>query len=285
MYEKNFYSWQNEVALQEKIAMDIDMAKHDKHYHRQGITENTKCKYRDTGTIEQDKTEANDIELKKVRKRLKEEFGITVLPIDKAMPIVSADSSTGFMSGWKLTSQPEKNKATKVVNRVLSVLDDLKSRFHLSPKIDLLLPVKFAPKENLGINGLSENDRQNTNLSKIAIGVDTVPYSGYSYGHKDSIKHEEDVIRHEIGHSLITKEIEDKFVDELKKFYETTGDYLEAATALKKSSSEYAMDAEGPYELIAEMFSRATSSDYKRGTMPKCFEDFIFNFMIGGNRG
>lgn len=115
-----------------------------------------------------------------------------------------------------------------------------------------------------------------------------------NYGHSDN-RLPFDVLRHELGHALISgvlpngKKMISKWHDAMTKAYGNP------ATALfdfaRTHVSEYAAAEKGfrgvpsMAECLSECFSLATSPDYKPGYLPRPVEDFIFEQMLGVKAG
>lgn len=109
-----------------------------------------------------------------------------------------------------------------------------------------------------------------------------------NYGHPDA-RFPYDVLRHEMGHALISgqlpngKRMISKWHDAMTAAYGNPAKDLEAFAG--KYVSSYAVTQKGNgfsmAECLSECFSLATSPDYQPGYLPPPVEDFIFKEMLG----
>lgn len=109
-----------------------------------------------------------------------------------------------------------------------------------------------------------------------------------NYGHPDA-RFPYDVLRHEMGHALISgvlpngKRMITTWHDAMTKAYGFPSTDLEKYA--RKYVSAYAVTKKGNgfsmAECLSECFSLATSPDYKPGYLPPPVEDFIFGEMLG----
>lgn len=109
-----------------------------------------------------------------------------------------------------------------------------------------------------------------------------------NYGHPDA-RFPFDVLRHEMGHALISgmlpngKRMISKWHDAMTAAYGNPAKDLEKFAG--KYVSSYAVTNKGHgfsmAECLSECFSLATSPDYQPGYLPPPVEDFIFSEMLG----
>ena len=255
---------------------------HMERYHKHGFDpKKDKCRYLPKGEMVREDCPDSD--------RGTIGFHIPVLRFEDAEKLVASDSSPQFRRGWN--ESVKRNNGTngkEIIQKFKAVLLDLKDRFGFEPNLDVLIPVKFKIVEDENgmyiPQGLSELDHLYTKTSKIAISTAFTPWNGYTYGHDNLDQYIDDCIRHEIGHCCTTKLALVKFLVAKKEYQDETG--LSEKQYIGKITSNYGASA-NVFEQIAELFSRATSPDYKIGSIPEKFESFVFDilFVEGGRHG
>lgn len=180
---------------------------------------------------------------------------------------------------------PTKNEYEDSCRRFFEVVRDLRKRFPQAPiDIDWYVPFNFSK----GKGGSSTLDRRN----KISYIGNIANLSGLRLlGADDSSVNPNliyDITRHEIGHNLSTYSVLEKSISAIDKLRDRIGDndmfkvlyqrvspyasLLEAnllTGKIRRLSMDYLMDME---EVIAEVFSRYTSPNYKKGNMPEELE-------------
>lgn len=248
--------------------------KHDRQYHPNGYNPKTDtCKFREKDKVDELKPPS----VKDYVKKFKEEFGILLVPYTKANEYIERDSSEGFKEGWKYTTKPSPVEELKAIGLAYDVFSDMKNRFNFIPHLDYLFVANFLPFQGMQPGGLSENDHLKTQTSKLVIAANPPEYSGYAYGHPGE-DFKSDCIRHEIGHCCATIDAIEEFMFLQKRLKEEWPKSYSAT--MLRCSSPYAIST-NKVEIIAEMFARATSRDYKKGFMPKPFEDLVYDIMMG----
>lgn len=189
-------------------------------------------------------------------------------------------------AGWKANQKLSDDTA-----RCAAVcFDDLRSRFPNMPwKANLEL--RCGTKAFTGGQSTHTQDwRRHTVLFNCDYG-NIWPSTGLgksNYGHSDA-RFPFDVLRHEMGHALISgvlpngKRMITKWHDAMTKAYGYPADDLEKFAGTYVSSYAVTRKTGGfsMAECLSECFSLATSPDYKPGYLPPPVEEFIFSEMLG----
>lgn len=245
---------------------EFDIAKHDKRYHEHGYNEGDSCKYRDSAEGGK-MTEASKEYYAKVMNDVSEKDMFAVLPRDfKIHPVYasSADelySKHGFDYGSALELQ-EKGEPESIdvfddnLEAFYSVVVDFKRRY---PNLAFFPAKLIAWKFKDGEAWSTVDDRRRGPTRYIALGNIFKSTTASSPYH---------VIRHELGHNLATDEILGKWKKVRIKF-DSLNAYYDAVSKM----SDYAKRIDD--EALAEAFAFYTDPLYKKGTLPKAFEDFV----------
>lgn len=286
LFSDNFYSWLDSHNAK-PVSDEETMAEHDKHYHPDGYNPETdRCGKREQ---EKDRDSINPELPPFTEKKLLERFGIKVKPFSKEFTEEekSAFANESLQEGWAaFAEEPTEEERLKTISRVGNVLSDLEKRFNCKINVDNLLVARLRDKEDgVAIGGFSLADRIATNESVIVIPTNPPEWDGQTYGHEDD-RNTDDMIRHEIGHALTTKEVVSTYASAVRTIlHRTCNDSLQTLhKVILGCTSEYALKSENTLEEIAELFSRVTSEDYVGGTVPVELEHLIKNDMIGGVR-
>ena len=263
-------------------------AEHDRHYHPDGYKDGDKCNKREKLEREDgvSPTEAPEMTIEEIKRRLKEEYGVTLCDFAEANEVVAEHGSEGFKKGWEMAERPTDAEFKETAGRVLRVLDDLNERFHYKPPLNYLFCVRFKEidrdGQKYGIGGLSEEDHIWTNLSKMAIAVNPPEWSGMSFGYKDSDKHRNAIIRHEIGHISATKSVIRDYghIRNFLKTYAHGNKNFKDIIIDNASQMAYVMQSE--LEEISEIFARATDKGFPIDSMNSDFLLFVQEILHGG---
>lgn len=161
-------------------------------------------------------------------------------------------------------------------------MSDLKSRF----------PTIQFPKAGLCIGAVpdSENDLSLSSVDSTFGGIAMMvlsmsglkgEYLGYHYGHDDArLKY--DILRHEIGHWLSDGDKINRF-RRMISFLMQRNPNDAVLQQIDNNISDYAAEAfrrHDDKEVLAEMFAKFTSPDYRRGAMDAVLEIFVENQII-----
>ena len=192
-------------------------------------------------------------------------------------------------SGWK----PSKRYSDDTVKCAAVCFADLAERFPNTPWKDNL-ELRCGTKAFTGGQSVHTSDWRrhsvlfNCDYSNVWGGTG-LGHGASNYGHSDA-RFPFDVLRHEMGHALISGKLPNGQRMITKWHDAMTKAYGRPSTALfdfaRKYISHYAVTQKGNHgpsmaECLSECFSVATSPDYKPGYLPRPVEDFIFGEMLG----
>lgn len=189
-------------------------------------------------------------------------------------------------AGWK----PSRNLAKDTATCAAVCFDDLRTRF---PNMQWPTNLGVRCGTQPGTGGQSVHSKDDKRHA-ILFGYLSKPWAGVglgrqNYGHNTVGQFSYDVLRHEMGHAIMSGELPNG-KRKMTLFHDfVTKNYGNPATDLiqyaGKYISSYAVTNKGRgpsmSEMMAEMFSLATSPDYKPGYLPEPVEDFIFKEMLG----
>ena len=188
--------------------------------------------------------------------------------------------------GWR----PSKKLSDDTARCVSVCFDDLRKRFPNMPWKNNL-EIRCGTKPMTGGQSTHTKDwRRHTVLFNCDYGNiwGGVGLGKSNYGHNDA-RFPFDVLRHEMGHALISgqlpngKRMISKWHDAMTAAYGNPAKDLEAFAGRYVSSYAVTRKTGGfsMAECLSECFSLATSPDYKAGYLPPPVEDFIFGEMLG----
>lgn len=190
-------------------------------------------------------------------------------------------------SGWK----PSKRYSDDTVKCAAVCFADLAERFPNTPWKDNL-ELRCGTSSSAAGQSVHTSDGRrhcvlfNCDYSNASGGLG---HGAWTYGHPDA-RQPFDILRHEMGHALISGKLPNGQRMITKWHDAMTKAYGRPSTALfnfaRKYISHYAVYKKGNHgpsmaECLSECFSLATSPDYKPGYLPRPVEDFIFGEMLG----
>ena len=294
----------------------FNMAQHMKQYHPHGFTENSTCKYlpnlnKVLKKSEEVKTssgksvpyysEAFDgISYGRAKEWLSDEIGVETVRAESLESLSMIDFAPADYAIFARDGEPITQEMHERVTKVLyCVCKDLKERF---PTFRLAMPL-FVPWnfQKVDGGGASSPDRRRSKeferlcdellISKndlnarrrecyLSLGTtDTEGWSSPYYHTKENFIF--DVMRHEIGHNLATRQVYDEWQALYERVTKKTAIHLGAPEESKSvrdavkgfiAAKLNPAVVDSPDEIIAEIFSIYTSPDYEEGSLPRQME-------------
>lgn len=271
------------------VTQDVDISKHIKRYHPNGMSEHSSCKYyigNRQGENDVRKDYYEQIDAENAEDGLAKEFGIHAhLTEDDELDFLGLPSDlVARMRRGRAMTTAEYAKACEMVFRVCK---DIKSRFNaFRPGVDFLFGWVFGGQEAGGRGSLDR--RQSHGYMFLEPSEEMEGTISYHYYHPDA-RRAYDVIRHELGHSMSSIEVKNRFTelfDEkakelgVEKIAEMLKSKVSIGSAFFLVVGKEQQDREKE-EAIAELFSVYTSPWYKKGDLPSWMEEFV-EYMIKG---
>ena len=189
-------------------------------------------------------------------------------------------------AGWR----PSQNLAKETATCAAVCFDDLRTRF---PNMQWPTNLGVRCGTQPGTGGQSVHSKDDSRHA-ILFGYISQPWpqcglGRQNYGHNTVGQFSYDVLRHEMGHAIMSGQLPNGkrkmtlFHDFVTKHYGNPATDLIQYAGKYISSYAVTNKGRGPSmsEMMAEMFSVATSPDYKPGYLPEPVEDFIFKEMLG----
>lgn len=188
--------------------------------------------------------------------------------------------------GWT----PDPSKSADTARCAAVCFDDLRSRF---PNMQWPSNLSVRCGTQYGTGGQSVHTKDDQRHA-ILFGYIKNPWPGSGlgrdhYGHNDAGRFSYDVLRHEMGHAIMSGELPNGkrkmtlFHDAVSQAYGYPATDLIQFAGKYVSSYAVTNKGRGPSmsEMMAEMFSLATSPDYKPGYLPPEIETFFFSEVLG----
>ena len=283
--------------LKTRYKIDKDLKRHDSRYHGGRFDPALmRCALRDAA----DKRDRIDGQIpvpngdvgyydrikagttaEEAERRLQEEFGVEGLTRKAALKRLKDASVKTILAGLTVPVSQKAHEDT--IRSVYAVLYDLKTRFPyfmLTEGGFKLVPAHICEK-NTG--GLSTPDTRKTEEPVMIINSDINPdeFVLEGYGHLDR-RLPYDIIRHELGHIMSIQSVIECFWGKERSEIKEIGE-IEYFDIVADKVSQYAQKYRNSQDdRVAEIFSKATSPDYRQGEMPKWFEEFILTNMLNG---
>lgn len=199
----------------------------------------------------------------------------------------SDPDDNALWGGWK----PKKKDADFIAKVAAVCFDDIKTRFP-NMQWPSALSVRCGSRGSTGGQAVHSDDDSRHAILLSASLLET-PWASCglgkgNYGHNDA-RFGYDVLRHELGHAIMSGDLGGKrkmslFHDAVTKAYgnpcteliDYARNYISDYAVTEKRIGQPSMS-----EMMAEMFAVATSPDYKPGYLPAPIEEFIFSEMLG----
>lgn len=290
----------------ETVVSDIDMAKHNRRYHPHGITENTTCKYladanlKEVKSLKEDLLNPNgDKQLEEALKWLREEMGVECVHVHAPKELAAMDFNPIDLANLMQYGDPvSKGNFKDATTTFYETVKELKQRFPQFGFDDgtLFIPWNFIKSGGAGSSSLDRRwrdeviemlEKSGTDIAEfgrpesyITIGgVKGIPYSSVMFHHKGK-QYPKDIVRHEIGHNLATKEVQERYISILDKLKCKYG-YRDARKRIIDTVSYGAVFDEE--EGVAEVFSVYTDPEYD-GRMSKELESIAELMISAGEK-
>lgn len=250
--------------------------KHCDRYHPEGFKEGSSCKYLDDVKGNKPQEESTIERIERQEQSIRNKYGVFCHRPQNDMDLEYLNLptyNTKLLKGGRFFSDVEYEQS---LSRFENVMKDLKERFpSLRPGFDF---VYFYDTTSSGAAGKGTYDRR-SGIGYIFLGLanEIKKFETYNYNHADD-RLMNDVIRHEIGHSLSTNHIRqefEKFVSDDKiESYGRDRLIVDMAKSVSLSAALFLVEKDEnkrnklKEECIAELFSVYTDPEYDGHNFP-----------------